>query len=149
MGQSKTYPVFGLFLIIASCGAPSAPPNLCDDNPECLAGPARAVKPIDGDTFEINSQRVRLMGWDSPETGNASSCIEESDLGVRTQLEIRELFQNGDQVQILAKGRDEYGRARAHIYLDGEHVGQLLAKKGLAKEWREDRGDAKPDWCNP
>lgn len=147
MGQSKTYPVFGLFLALSACEAPAAPPNLCDNNSDCLTGPARAVRAIDGDTFELNGQRVRLMGWDSPESGNSSACIEESDLGVQAELEVRKLFSEADQVQLLPKGRDEYGRGRAHIYLDGQHVGYLLSKKGLAKEWREDRGDAKPNWC--
>ena len=147
MGQSKTIASLLVFCALSACSGSKAPPNLCDDNPECLAGSARAMRPIDGDTYEINGQRIRLLGWDSPESGNSSACLTESDLGVRAEIAVKRMFREGDKVQVLVKGRDEYGRARAHIYLDGEHVGYTLSKQGLAQEWREDRGDAKPDWC--
>lgn len=147
MGQSRTW-LWCLFSGLLSACSAGAPPNLCDGNAECLAGTARVVLPVDGDTYEINGKRIRLMGWDSPETSPNAACLEESDLGVRTIIEVKRLFAEGSQIQILLKGLDEYGRARAHIYLDGQHVGYLLSQKGYAKEWAEDRGDAKPDWCN-
>tara|TARA_Y100000052_G_scaffold6524_2_gene6296 strand:+ start:17154 stop:17669 length:516 start_codon:yes stop_codon:yes gene_type:complete len=147
MGQSKTLASLMVLCLLSACSGTGAPPNLCDDNPDCLAGSARAMRAVDGDTYEINGQRIRLMGWDSPETAPAAACLKESDLGVKTELEVRRMFRDGDRVQILVKGRDEYGRSRAHIYLDGEHVGYTLSRKGLAREWREDRGDARPDWC--
>ncbi|MAP93854.1 MAG: hypothetical protein CMK07_02790 [Ponticaulis sp.] len=134
-------------MTITACGKEQPPPNLCEDNPECLSGTARAVRPVDGDTFEIEGQRIRLMGWDSPESSPHAACLKEGDLGVKAELATREMFSEAETVQILFKGRDEFGRARAHIYLDGQHVGFLLEQQGLAKSWSEDQSEAKPDWC--
>ena len=147
MGQSRTWASIGLLSFLAACGS-DAPVNLCEDNPDCLAGPARAVRAIDGDTYEIQGRRLRLIGWDSPESSPHADCIEEGDLGTRSELKVRELFREADRVQVLVRGVDEFGRPRAHIYLDGQSVGYLLSKEGLAKAWNEDRGEPKPNWCS-
>jgi endonuclease YncB( thermonuclease family) len=147
VSQSAKLWIFLFLLTVTGCNEPKQI-NLCVNNPDCLKGPARAVRPIDGDTYEINGKRIRLIGWDSPESGPSSKCLEESDLGRQSEIEIRSVFAKAKQVQILPKGVDEFQRSRAHIYLDGIHVGELLASRGYARPWNEDRGEPKPDWCS-
>ena len=76
-----------LFLIplsLTACGASDLPPkpaNLCEDaSTRCVNAPVRDVLAVDGDTFElqrltdrgIERIRLRLIGWDSPETGDSA-----------------------------------------------------------------------------
>ncbi|WP_293613440.1 thermonuclease family protein [Ponticaulis sp.] len=147
MRQSHWFVIFGLLAGLTACSEPP-PENLCAENPSCLVGPADAVRPVDGDTFQIEGRRFRLIGYDSPETSPHAECMAEADLGLEAEAAIQEIFSEADDVQILFRGVDEYGRARAHLYLDGLHVGYLMQQRGLAKQWDEDRSEAKPDWCS-
>ncbi len=142
-------------LSLAACNTERAPgPDMdamCAEA-TCSSAPARDVLAVDGDTFELRSltidgetwERLRLIGWDSPETGEAAGCLAEDVLGSKVESEVRALFSEGETVTFLTEGRDQYGRTRAHIWLDGVHVGWLLEGAGLAQKLE---GNQKPDWC--
>ncbi|MEE4154961.1 MAG: thermonuclease family protein, partial [Erythrobacter sp.] len=42
-----------------------------------------------------------------------------------------------------AASRDRYGRALRIVTRDGESLGQMLVREGLAEEW----GGARREWC--
>ena len=44
----------------------------------------------------------------------------------------------------VPEGPDRYGRLRAHVYLDGDHIGWLLSRDGLARPLEE---GVQVDWC--
>ena len=44
------------------------------------------------------------------------------------------------------EGTDRFGRTRAHVYLDGTHIGWLLAQDGLSAPWPSET--VKPNWCD-
>ncbi|MEM5516940.1 thermonuclease family protein [Henriciella sp. AS95] len=143
-------------LALAGCnsGGYDQPANLCAEaGTRCVSVPVRDLLAVDGDTFELrrlNARggeervRLRLIGWDSPETGDAARCPEEDALGQKTEARARALFSAGSKVTFLPEGADQYGRTRAHVYLDGTHVGWLLSKDGLARPLEEGR---QVDWC--
>lgn len=144
---------------LAACGddpgaAGPEPDNLCPGNSRCVSAPARDVIAVDGDTFELQRLtdrgvqriRLRLIGWDSPESGDAAQCPEENDLGVAVETQAQAMFVDGNTVTFLPDGVDRYGRTRAHVWLDGTHIGWRLAGEGLARPYAED--GARPDWCN-
>lgn len=140
-----------------SCSRDAAgpePANLCDGQSGCISASTRDLSAVDGDTFELTrltvdgTQRIRLrlIGWDSPETGDAANCDAEQALGEEVESRARALFSAGQTITFKPEGTDRFGRAQAHIYLDGTHIGWLLAREGLAKPWPS--GEPRPDWCN-
>lgn len=144
-------------LLATACNGQSGydqPPYLCEDTDTvCVSASVRDLLAVDGDTFELRrldaagrEQRVRLrlIGWDSPETGDVAGCPEEDTLGQATEARARELFAAGSRVTFLPDGADQYGRTRAHVYLDGVHVGWLLSRDGLARPLEE---SGQVDWC--
>lgn len=146
-----------LILAAAACDGTSLPPqpdNLCDGpNARCVSAPVRDVIAVDGDTFELQRLgergleriRLRLIGWDSPETGNSAGCPEEDALGQKVEARAQELFADAQTLTFKPEGSDRFGRIRAHVYLDGTHIGWLLAKDGLSKPWPSET--VKPVWC--
>jgi endonuclease YncB( thermonuclease family) len=145
--------ILSMFLL-AACSAgdlPDKPPNLCAEaGARCVSAPVRDVIAVDGDTFELQRLdgrvRLRLIGWDSPETGNSAGCAAEDALGQKVEARARELFAEGKTLTFKPEGTDRFGRTRAHVYLDGSHIGWLLAKDGLSAPWPSET--VKPDWCD-
>ena len=142
---------------LAACSQSDLPPepeNLCEaPNARCVSAPVRDVLAVDGDTFELQrltdrgSERIRLrlIGWDSPETGNGAACPAEDTLGQKVETRAKELFEAAQTLTFKPEGNDRFGRIRAHVYLDGTHIGWLLAKDGLSKPWLSET--VKPTWC--
>jgi len=116
--------------------------------------PVRDVLAVDGDTFElqrltdrgIERIRLRLIGWDSPETGDSAGCPAEDALGQEVEAYAKDLFANSQTLTFKPESTDRFGRTRAHVYLDGTHIGWLLAKQGLSKPWLSET--VKPTWCD-
>ena len=145
-------------LVIAACSQTDIPPqpeDLCEaPNARCVSAPVRDVLAVDGDTFELQRLtdrgteriRLRLIGWDSPETGNGAACPAEDALGQKVEARAKELFDAGQTLSFKPEGNDRFGRIRAHVYLDGTHIGWLLAKEGLSKPWLSET--VKPVWCD-
>ena len=149
--------LFLLPLSFVACGSGDLPPkpaNLCADaGARCVSAPVRDVLAVDGDTFELQRLtdrgteriRLRLIGWDSPETGDSAGCPAEDALGQDVEAYAKDLFANSQTLTFKPEGTDRFGRTRAHVYLDGTHIGWLLAKQGLSKPWLSET--VKPVWC--
>lgn len=141
-------------ILLGACSAsdqPAKPPNLCEaPGARCVSAPVRDVVAVDGDTFELQRLdgrvRLRLIGWDSPETGDSAACAAEDALGQKVEERAKALFAAGKTLTFKPEGTDRFGRTRAHVYLDGTHIGWLLSKDGLSAPWPSD--SVKPDWCD-
>ncbi len=150
--------LFLFSLSLTACGGADLPPkpaNLCEEaGARCVNAPVRDVLAVDGDTFELQRLtdrgteriRLRLIGWDSPETGDSAGCPAENDLGVEVEAYAKDLFAQSQTLTFKPEGTDRFGRTRAHVYLDGTHIGWLLAKQGLSKPWLSET--VKPTWCD-
>jgi micrococcal nuclease len=98
-----------------------------DEEPEARSG--RVAHVVDGDTLDVGRERVRVLGIDTPESGEcgyapASRATAELALGRVIQLE-------ADETQAA---RDRFGRALAYVRLpDGRDLGEVLLRRGLAR----------------
>lgn len=107
-----------------------------------------APQVIDGDTFDIGDERVRIANIDAPETKSAK-CDAERRLGEVVKRRLQELLsspgfemERGDPKS--GRMKDRYGRTLATAYVEGVDVGAILIEEELARPWR---GKREP-WCN-
>lgn len=114
---------------------------------EIALAAALAFSVIDGDTVDINGERIRIANIDAPETRQAR-CDAEKRLGRVAKRRLEELLQGGIPEIIRgdpATGRkkDRHGRTLATITIAGEDVGEILIHEELARKWS---GRREP-WC--
>ena len=103
-----------------------------------------SVRVIDGDTISLDDGRpnVRLLGFNSPETGNRARCDAERKKGEAAKRRLRELVSSGrsDFHQVACscapgtEGTDacNFGRRCGTLRVDGVDVGATLIGEGLA-----------------
>jgi endonuclease YncB( thermonuclease family) len=103
---------------------------------------------IDGDTFALGSERVRILNIDAPET-RGSGCDREFVLGLRAKERLAGLLRTRS-VAIARDGEDRYHRTLARVSVGGLDVGSILLGEGLALPW-QDGPDAQETrlryWC--
>lgn len=106
----------------------------------CAPGP-RDNCVVDGDTFWVAGEKVRIENIDAPETDQAK-CSAERELGERAKHRLVTLL-NAGTPQIKRTGSDRYGRTLARVMVDGRDVGGQLVREGLARPYA---GGRQP-WC--
>lgn len=101
---------------------------------------------VDGDTFWIAGEKVRIADIDTPEIG-APACRRERLLGEQAKRRLHQLM-NAGPVELRRAGsrnRDRYGRLLRTVHRDGRSLGDILVAEGLARRWR----GSKQGWCGP
>lgn len=105
----------------------------------CAPGP-RDNCVVDGDTFWIAGEKVRIADIDAPEINGR--CPYESRLAVASRDRLRQ-FLNSGEFKLHREGQDRYGRTLAVVTIDGYSVGDILVVEGLARTWTGRRDP----WC--
>jgi micrococcal nuclease len=107
------------------------------------AGGVRINCVVDGDTFWMAGEKIRIADIDTPET-HPSRCALEATLGDRATLRLQALL-NGGPVTLVTADRDtdRYGRKLRTVERDGVSLGDILVDEGLARRWT---GRRQP-WC--
>ncbi|SCZ73563.1 nuclease homologue [Epibacterium ulvae] len=99
---------------------------------------------IDGDTIDVEGQRYRLVGFDTPETWKPK-CNFELQLGKQATARLRTLVTSGQILEInILPGKDKYGRGLAKLLVGGADVGDILRDEGLARSYT---GGKRQEWC--
>ncbi len=98
---------------------------------------AGKIRVIDGDTFDVGAQRVRLFGIDAPEAGQPCKTDNgtDHDCGDWVTAQVRDIFQ-GKAARCEPLDRDRYGRTVARCYVADQDVGRRLVSDGLAYAYR-------------
>ena len=126
----------------ASLGAPSAPERALF--PRC-SGPVRVTCVVDGDTIWYRGTKIRIADIDTPEISQPG-CPQERALGERASERLRELLNAGSFALDLppdGRSEDRYGRALRIVTRNGESLGDVLVREGLAARW----GGPRRAWC--
>jgi micrococcal nuclease len=98
---------------------------------------------IDGDTFRLEGQSIRIADIDAPES-RGSKCPTEKALADRATERIQQLLNAGPFVLDPAdRDEDRYGRKLRIVTRDGESLGDILIAEGLARRW----DGARRPWC--
>ena len=108
----------------------------------CAEGP-RTTCVVDGDTFWLAGEKIRIADINAPET-HAAGCAAEQALGQRATKRLIDLLNAGPFVlDIEGRALDRYGRSLRIVRRGGKSLGAQLVSEGLAEPWRGKRSD----WC--
>jgi hypothetical protein len=97
---------------------------------------------IDGDTFVMGGQTIRIAGIDAPET-HPSRCADEARLGAAATEKLRQLLSSGS-VTVSGTIHDKYGREVREVHVGGRDVAEIMIGESLARSYD---GGARQGWC--
>lgn len=102
---------------------------------------------IDGDTFELSGETIRIANIDTPEMPPRARCWAEARLARAAAGELDRLRAESDnrgRFRLDREGTDRYGRTLARVTFDGRaDAGEALIASGYAVPWTGRRWD----WC--
>jgi len=134
-----------LFLGIAPLGL-ATPVAAADDQSASFdkcGRKARVNCVVDGDTFWYAGEKIRIIDINTPETSRPE-CAFEAELGARATERLTVLLNDGPfELQTKGRNKDQYGRLLRTVYRDGESLGDMLVREGLAEDWKGRRSS----WC--
>ena len=104
---------------------------------------------IDGDTLDLKCaggpvERIRIMGYDTPETYFAE-CPAEKRLGDAATNRLRQLAATTSVTRVERHGLDRYQRVLARIWLGGTDLAQTMVSENLAVPYN---GGRRISWCD-
>jgi micrococcal nuclease len=109
---------------------------------EFCSGPKRVNCVVDGDTFWLNGEKIRIADIDAPEMGGA--CLEERQKSAASAARLAELLSSG-VIELQRQGKDFHKRTLAIVLVGGQNVGSVLIAEDLARPWKGKR----ENWCAP
>ncbi len=108
----------------------------------CGAG-KRITCVVDGDTFWLRGQKIRIADINTPET-HRPGCAVEAALGARATRRLIQLLGAGPfTLESGKRDTDRYGRLLRTVTRKGQSLGDILVAEGLAERWTGSRRN----WC--
>jgi micrococcal nuclease len=121
-----------------SVSAQSASPQFA------VRGMVRQTCVVDGDTFWLKCEKIRIADIDTPEISEPR-CDWEYDRGIEARDRLALLLSEGpfEFQPIGDRDEDHYGRKLRVVTRDGASLGDQLVSEGLARTWTGRR----ETWC--
>jgi endonuclease YncB( thermonuclease family) len=125
--------VIAVSLALANCSVEAAKERQADQaaataEPNQIVGVASVV---DGDTIEIHNQRIRLSGYDTPESG--ARC-GQTNVYQSASLALSDFIANRT-VSCVPTGTDQYDRVTATCSVGGTDLGEYVVSQGWGRDW--------------
>ncbi len=99
---------------------------------------------VDGDTLWLKGEKIRLMGYDTPEPAtNLCGGKREKELAGRATERLITLL-TSNEFTLERHGEDRYKRTLAVLRIGTVNVGDILVSEGLARTWP----DGPEFWCD-
>lgn len=122
--------------------AVSAPKEAKTTFSACGAG-KRVTCVVDGDTFWLRGDKIRIADINTPET-HRPGCVMEAALGAQAKRRLTQLLNAGPfALESGKRDTDRYGRLLRTVTRSGRSLGNVLVAEGLAERWTGRRRD----WC--
>ncbi|RWK47799.1 MAG: thermonuclease family protein [Mesorhizobium sp.] len=110
--------------------------------PYCGDG-RRVTCVVDGDTFWLSGERIRIADIDTPEL-SPPRCEAERLKGEAAKRRLRELLNVGPFSHTAGwRDEDQHGRKLRTVTRHGRSIGDTMIEEGLARRW----GGARRSWC--
>lgn len=90
------------------------------------------IRIIDGDTIELNKDKIRFAGIDTPELGQ--TCLKDFkkiDCGQLSKNFLSNLI-DGKKITCEIEGEDFYGRLIGECFVEGKSISSILVRNGFA-----------------
>lgn len=101
---------------------------------------------VDGDTVWLAGEKIRVADIDAPET-HPSRCPLEARLGQAATIRLQALLNAGPvSLGRIKRDTDRYGRKLRLLMRNGESLGMVLVREGLARPYT---GGRRQPWCPP
>jgi endonuclease YncB( thermonuclease family) len=99
---------------------------------------------VDGDTFWMRGEKIRIADIDTPET-HPPRCAAERRAGEAATRRMQALLNAGPFTLVpITRDVDRYGRKLRRVERDGESLGAVLVGEGLARDYG---GGKRAGWC--
>ena len=110
---------------------------------ERCSGRVRVHCVVDGDTFWMKGEKIRIADLNAPEISNPR-CASEARLGAQaTDALIAQLNAGPFALEAIDRDEDRYGRKLRRVTRDGESVGDAMVGAGVARWY----GEGRRGWC--
>jgi endonuclease YncB( thermonuclease family) len=102
---------------------------------------AQVLKVIDGDTINLNGEKIRFGGIDAPESyfmGKKQTCFldkKEVFCGQISKNKLIEKIGNNSVDCKIEKNKDKYKRLIGECFIKGESLSVFMVRNGYAFDW--------------